>query len=78
MRTRISRRNLLFAAAGAQAAAAAGPPRILPIIPRRGPLESDDGHTVVAVIPGQDRYSNITAALQEIESQIHAGLLGKR
>ncbi|MGO9242380.1 MAG: DUF362 domain-containing protein [Bryobacteraceae bacterium] len=78
MRTRISRRNLLFAAAAGAQAAAAGPPRILPIIPHRGPLESDDGHTVVAVIPGQDRYSNITAALQEIESQIHAGLLGKR
>jgi uncharacterized protein (DUF362 family) len=78
MQTRISRRNLLLAAAAGAQAAAAGPAAIPPYIRSRLSSDANDGHTVVSVIPGQDRYSNVTAALLEIEDQIKAGLATKR
>ena len=42
------------------------------------PSRSDATRSTVAVIPGSDRYTNITQALLEIEGDIHAGLWNKR
>ncbi len=66
-----------MAAAGASAAAGQplGP---LPIVRRRAPGQADSDRSVVSVVPGDDRYTNVTQALLEIEGQIHAGMAGKR
>ena len=77
MEPRISRRNLLRAAAVVPAASVPSDAP-LPIYRRRPPGRSDSTRSTVAVIPGNDRYTNITQALLEIEGDIHSAMDGKR
>lgn len=65
-------------AAAVAPAAAVQPLDPLPIIRRRAPGRADSDRSVVSVIPGSDRYTNVTQALLEIEGEIHAGLATKK
>lgn len=78
MGTRLSRRNLLMAAAAGSAAAVGQRPVRGPAAPSNPSIEPYAGRSTVSLISGGKRYDNVLSALTVIEDQILPVLASKR
>jgi uncharacterized protein (DUF362 family) len=78
MKSGISRRNLLMAAAASSAVASGQRPIRGPAVPANPSIETYAGRSVVSLISGDKRYDNVLSALTMVEDQILPVLNAKR